>query len=175
MADLKPYITKLWGFEGTVYENVPGDSGGPTKFGVIVGDLQKLKMDENHDGAVDWKDIRDLSEPDAEIVVKKEYWDVVKADQINNQSVAESLVDWGYNCGIYYAAKKVQEILGLTADGNIGPKSLEAINSANQEDLFNKITAVRKQHYQDIVNKNNSQSKFLKGWLNRVGAFTFKA
>jgi len=174
MADLKLYIPKLWEFEGTVYENDPVDHGGATKFGVIVDDLKNLNIDENHDGIIDWKDIRDLTESDAQSIVKKEYWDVVKADQIINQSVAEMLADFGFNCGIKYAAKKIQKILGLTVDGNVGPKTIQAINSANQQDLFNKLVAIRKQHYKDIVSNNPTQNRFMKGWMNRVDYFKFK-
>ena len=66
-------------------------------------------------------------------------------------------------------------MLGVVDDGIVGAKTIAAINNyKNQEQLFNKLWAKRKAHFEGIVSANPSQKVFLKGWLNRLNAFKFK-
>jgi len=54
-------------------------------------------------------------------------------------------------------------------DGIVGDKTLAAINNyPNQKELWTKLWNRRKKHFEDIVAKNPSQGKFLKGWMNRL-------
>ena len=85
-------IILLW--ESPKYVNNPGDHGGPTKFGVTLGTWQSCGYDKNHDGHIDALDVQLLTPEDYQFVLKS-YWNTWKADQINNQSIANILVDWG--------------------------------------------------------------------------------
>jgi len=174
MADFKKYFPTLVKWEGSVFENVPGDAGGPTKYGVILSEWKAKGWDKDGDTDVDVEDLKLITANDAMFIAKTHYWDKLKADQINNQSVAEFLVDFAYNCGVGTAAKKIQEVIGVSADGAIGPVTLKAINSANQEQLFNKLKEKRRNYYLAIVARKPLQVKFLKGWLRRNNSFTFK-
>lgn len=175
MAKFDSYFPKLVEWEGAAFENVPGDNGGPTKYGVILSEWKEKGWDKDNDGDIDVEDLKKINANDASSIAKSHYWDRLKCDQITNQSIAEFIADFAYNCGVSAAAKKTQEVLGLTEDGNIGPKTLAAINGANQEDLFNKLKARREKYYRAIVANNASQNKFLAGWLNRNNSFKFKA
>lgn len=106
-------------------------------------------------------------------IMKRGYWDKACADSIKNQSVAELIVDFCVNSGVGML-KKIQSLVGVTADGIIGPKSLAAINGAPQMLLFNAIMAERRSKYYEIVANNYSQKVNLNGWLNRLKNFTFK-
>lgn len=174
MADFKKYFPTLVKWEGSTFEVVPGDAGGPTKYGVILAEWKAKGWDKDGDKDVDVNDLKLITADDAAGIAKSHYWDKLKADNINNQSVAEMLVDFAYNCGVGTAAKKIQEVLGVTKDGVIGPGSLKAINDANQEQLFSDLKAKREAYYRAIVANKPSQSKFLKGWLNRNNSFHFK-
>ena len=175
MANFQPYWEKLKKAEGTVYENNKLDSQGSTKFGLVVDDLHEYNLDENHDGVIDWKDVRDLTEPDAYKVAKKLYWDFFKADTITNQSLAEFIVDGAYNMGRVLIVKYVQQILGLTVDGQFGPKTLDAVNHANSKDLFTKIYQKRAARYAGIIAANPSQKVFEHGWTNRLNSISYVA
>ena len=107
-------------------------------------------------------------------IMKDMYWDKCLADRIENQSVAEITVDWCVNSGMV-GLRKVQEIAGTKPDGIAGPKTLAAINGANQQELFDRIMAARKQFYINIVKKNPSQKVFMNGWNNRLLQFSFEA
>lgn len=173
MADFSLYFDKLLLHEGG-YVDDPLDKGGATKYGVTIAVWKQYGYDKNGDEIIDKEDVKLISKEDAFNIAKKLYWDAVKGDQINNQSIAEFIFDWGYNSGPKTAIKHTQQVLGVTVDGLIGPKTLKAINESPQEELFNKLKAKRKLFFEAVVANNPSQKKFLKGWLNRNNSFTFR-
>ena len=58
MADFKKYFPQILDFEGRVYENVEGDAGGPTKYGIILSEWKTKGYDKNHDGKIDENDLK---------------------------------------------------------------------------------------------------------------------
>ena len=174
MADFKKLFPRVLDSEGRSYENVPGDAGGPTKMGIIISEWKVKGYDKNHDGKIDENDLKLISEDDAYKIYKSDYWDTIKGDDIKNQVIAEYICDWGINCGIGLAARKTQEILGLEADGKVGPKTIAAINTADQKKLFDTLVEKRAAYYNAIVANKPSQAKFLKGWLARTNSFKFQ-
>lgn len=173
MANFEKYFPKLVEWEGSAFENVPGDKGGPTKYGVILSEWKAKGWDKNGDGKIDVEDLKLISANDAMSIVKSHYWDVLKADQINNQSIAEMLVDFAYTSGVTTSARKLQEVLGTVADGIIGPNTLNKINTSDPQKTFDNFKQKRINFYKAIAENNPSQNKFLKGWLNRANSFKF--
>jgi lysozyme family protein len=172
MADIKKLVPKVIYWESPQYTETPGDLGGPTKYGVTLNEWIQHGYDKNGDGIIDKEDVKLLDQNDFEVILKSQYWDKWKADLIENQSVAELLVDWLYNSGVW-AIKLPQRILGLTEDGLVGPKTIEAVNLSDQEDFFNKVWNSRKDFYNQIVARRPEQGKFLKGWMNRLNSYKF--
>src|SRR5690606_7448760 len=124
--------------------NHPNDRGGPTKYGVILSTWMEYGYDKDRDGDIDVEDLKVITHEDAKMIAKKIFWDYFKADKIKNQSIAEFIVDWGYNSGRTTVARRVQRILKITVDGVVGSQTLEAINNANQAKLFEAIKKDRK-------------------------------
>jgi len=100
------------------------------------------------------------------------YWNRWKADQIQNQSVADLLVDWVWNSG-KHGIIIPQRILLVNPDGIVGEKTLSAINSSDQSHLFHALKEARKYFFLEIVRNDPSQKRFLGGWLNRINDFQF--
>jgi lysozyme family protein len=117
------------------------------------------------------KDLKEITQAEWDLIFKEGYWDKWKADEIENQSIANLLVDWCWASGIY-GIKLPQRVLGVKDDGVVGSKTIDAINNyKDKKELFDKLWNRRKKHFQDIA--KNGKEKFLTGWLNRLNDFKF--
>jgi lysozyme family protein len=169
MAELnKDIVDFTKKFEGG-YVNHPCDRGGCTNMGVTIATFRQF-----YGRTKTCEDLKKLTDEQWMKIYRKGYWDRWKADQIECQSIAHLLVDWVWGSGIY-GIKYPQQVLGVTADGIVGPKTLAAINKyPDQKELFQKLWNRRKKHFEDIVKRNPSQKVFIKGWLNRLNALKWK-
>lgn len=167
MADFKHYAPILLQLEGG-YTNHPDDLGGPTMKGITLNTYRQYCGKEKT-----IQDLRNISYGTWQNIMKDMYWDKCRADEIDNQSVAEILVDWCVNSGLV-GLRKVQEMLGTKADGIAGPITISLINSSNSRELFERIMNARKQFYTNIVKRNPTQKVFMNGWMNRLGMFKYE-
>ena len=172
MANVSKLLPFILSWEGG-YVNDPVDKGGATNMGVTIATWRKVGYDKDGDGDIDVDDLRLLSKDDVlNRVLKPHYWDKWKADQIKSQSVANILVDWVWGSGAN-GIKIPQKLLGLTVDGIVGPKTLAAVNSSDSLVLFNTIKTEREAFLWRIVERDPTQKRFIKGWLNRLNALKF--
>ena len=174
MADSSKLVPFILSKEGG-YSNDKDDKGGPTKHGITLATWRKVGYDKNGDGVINKEDIKLLTEYDFHRVFKRNYWDACKADQIKDQSVANLLVDFAYNSGVARVSKFIQKIVGVTADGTIGSKTINAINNypRGQRQLFSTLKQRRINYLNGIVIANPTQKKFYNGWMNRVNAIGY--
>jgi len=170
MADIKQVIPLIQKWEGK-FSNDPEDSGGSTMAGITMRTFISYRKKKGLP-APTIGDLKDISPDEWEAVLQLFFWDKWQSDQINNQSIANILVDWLWGSG-KWGIIIPQRILGLVEDGIVGPMTLKAVNTANQKGLFQDIKKAREKFFWDIVKNNPSQSKFIKGWLNRLADFTF--
>lgn len=167
MADFKKYAPKLLQLEGG-FVNHPEDKGGITNLGVTLTTYRVYCGQEKT-----IKDLQNMSYGTWEKIMKDLYWDKVKGDEIDNQSLAEIIADWCVNSGLA-GLRKVQEIVGCKPDGIVGAITLSLINTADPESLFDRIWKARLQFYINIVKRNPSQKVFMNGWMNRLNHFKFE-
>lgn len=146
----------------------PADKGGATQVGVTLSTF-RLYFGRN----ASKQDLYEITYPQWSLIMRT-YWDRVKGDQIENQSIANIVADWCVNSGVN-GVKAMQRALGLDVDGIIGKNSLAVLNSPNREVIFNRIKEAREAYYRKIVMQNPSQRVFLNGWLNRVNDFNYEA
>lgn len=169
MANFSLYFPQLLKYEGG-FVNDPADRGGATNMGITQETLKSYRGK-----SVSVEDVKNLTKTEAEAIYKKNYWDKIKGDDITSQSVAELLFDYAVHSGVSKAAKSIQQLVGVTTDGVIGQKTIQAINEQEPKSLFERLKMNRKSYSDGIVRANPSQQKFLKGWNNRVNSFVFKA
>jgi lysozyme family protein len=178
MANFDLYFPKEIALEGSAYEDVEGDAGGCTKYGLTLDDVKEYHVDLDHNGVFDCNDVKSIDRDTASKMLKSIYWDYFKADQIPSQSFAEFIVDSGLNQGRVLIVKYIQGIVGVEADGHFGHDSLAALLSHlsdGAKDEFDELYQKRLDRYNAIVASRPSQSKFIKGWMNRLNAIKFQA
>lgn len=153
------------------YVNDPNDRGGATNKGVTIATWRMYGYDKNGDGKIDEKDVKLISEEDAIMVMRKNFWDTWKGNEIKSQSIANLLVDWVWASGIW-GIKIPQQLLGVKDDGIVGRKTIDALNHKNVVAIFSQLKQRRKKFIMDISNryspKYKHNYKFQKGWLDRL-------
>lgn len=172
MSEIKkiiPFITKAEGG----FSNNKNDNGGATMRGITLSTFKNWRLKHGKEEP-DVDDLKHISDDEWCDIVKTMYWNPWKADEIKNQSIANILVDFGFNSGVISAIKWIQAyVLKVPSDGKIGPLSLAKINNANQKELFEDIKDARKEKYNLIVSKNPKQKVFLNGWINRLNIYNY--
>lgn len=98
-------------------------------------------------------------------ILKTMYWDRLKADDILSQGIANMCCDWIWASGTA-RIKNIQRIVGVTADGIVGPKTVAAINKANPVNLFAELYNARVKFYKGC----SGWWKYNKGWMRRLDA-----
>ena len=188
MADFKVAYDITMKIEGG-YANNPSDSGGETWKGIA------RKKNPNWAG---WSVVDEFkSKPgfpanlkDAaglqEIVLlfyKKQYWDTLNLDKINNQNIANEMFDTGVNMGQAMAGSFLQRALNianingknypdLSVDGVIGNKTVDVLNNqADQKLVLKLLNILQGSRYVSICESNPSQEIFLRSWMSRVEAY----
>jgi lysozyme family protein len=166
------WCNRAFDYEGRVYENVPGDRGGPTKWGVTIGRLATIKGvklpkagTSAYNRLVD--DLKALSPDEIKAIYKRDYWDAVRGDDLP-PGVDFAVADFGLNSGPSRAAKYLCRCLGKPQSGTLNNDVVQAAHHADLDDLVNAYCDARASFLRGIVASNASQGKFLKGWLNRV-------
>lgn len=165
---LSPFILS---FEGG-YVNNPYDRGGATKYGITLNTWKLCGYDKNNDHKIDTTDIKLLNGNDFQYILKNKFWDKCKASYINDQSVANILVDWYWASG-KYAITNIQRILKIAQDGIIGQNTIRAINNTQPQQLFNLIKQARINFIGRIIENKPSQKIFYNGWLRRINSIGY--
>ena len=172
MADVKKLVPFILKWEGG-FVNDPDDLGGATNMGVTIGAWKSCGYDKDGDGDIDVDDLHLLTREDVvNRVLKPHYWDRWKADLIQDQSVANILVDWVWASGAH-GIKIPQRLLGVTMDGIVGPKTIAAVNAKNPRELFDMIKIARFDFIEDICRKRPANNKFKRGWMNRINDISY--
>ncbi|MVM40667.1 hypothetical protein GO730_28280 [Spirosoma sp. HMF3257] len=174
-SNFDKYQPEILKHEGGFVDD-PDDPGGATNKGITFATFKAhAKKDLGIEPTLE--NLKALTDEQAGIIYKKNYWDTVKGDQIKSSSLGYALYDFNVNAG-KNSVKVMQKTLNemganLTVDGGMGDKTVEAINKADPEVLFEKYQANRKQYYKDIIAKNPKLQKFEKGWMKRVDSMEF--
>lgn len=97
-----------------------------------------------------------------------EFWLPLKADQIQNQTTADSIFDFAVNVGVINCIEKMQLIVGTIVDGRVGPKTLTKLNSLDFGYFQPAFTISKIRHYLAIIKKRPTSKKYLYGWIIRA-------
>ena len=139
------------------FVNHPSDPGGMTNLGVTKAVYDKFINRESTE-----EEMRALTPIEVAPIYKKNYWDRGRCDDLPS-GVDWSVFDWGVNSGVGRSAKALQRIVGVTADGGIGPMTLKAVANFEPKDIIVKMHATRQKFYEGLT----TFKTFGKGWTRR--------
>ncbi len=166
------------------YVNDPDDLGGPTKFGVTIGTMQRLGIDLDGDGDVDVDDVKLLSRGQAEAIFKKHYFERPKINLLP-VDVQASVFDMYVNAG-GNAIKILQRLVAqfdvpVAVDGALGPMTAKAVAEASKRaggrfpDAYG---IARRNYYYALGDKRPANRKYSRrrdggkgGWIIRAEEF----
>ena len=149
-----PFIFKAEGG----YSDTPGDPGGPTNFGITLATLKAYEGSPN----LTAQDVKNLTPATAKEIYRSNYWNRMQCGALPAGLDLE-VFDFGVNAGPGEAVKALQRIVGVTADGSIGPITLAAIGQFKPRDLISQYSAARLAFYKGLNNP-----EFEQGWTTRV-------
>ena len=136
----------------------PADPGGATMKGVTLATYSDwLGRSASKD------ELRNIPNQHIQEIYKKRYWDAVCGDGLP-AGVDYVVFDMAVNSGPGRAAKMLQAAVGATADGKIGPKTLEIVKNHDAKALIGTFQSNR-QHFLEAL---PTFATFGKGWTRRV-------
>lgn len=141
----------------------PRDPGGATNLGVTLATAKAHGLDVDGDGDVDKIDVRNLKPRDVRPVYRKSYWLAAGCDGLP-AGVDLIVFDLAVNSGVSRAAKFLQEAVGVTADGKIGPMTLGAVRRLPPSEVVLRMRNRRERFYRALP----TFATFGRGWLRRL-------
>lgn len=156
------------------YSDDKTDAGGETNYGISLRYLKDIKLDINHDGHVDEKDIRLMTKPEAIFIYKKYWWDKFNYNEIKNELIATKTFDLSVNVGSHQSHEILQRSINslqdehVVVDGKLGPITFNAANKLSAEKLLIAMRFWARSFYLDLISKYPLLKKYKKGWLRRA-------
>jgi lysozyme family protein len=188
MADFEQAYCKTLGCEGG-YSNDRFDRGGETYRGVsrnAHGDWLGWGIIDSHREDEDFPECLGHSitlQREVRNFYLHEYWERMRGDAIDSQSVAEEIFDTSVNMGVRRATMFVQEACNalnrdeqlypdLRVDGRFGPLTIRAVDTLlrvnDDEVLLVALNVLQGAFYLRLMQRDHSQERFARGWLKRV-------
>jgi lysozyme family protein len=169
------------------YANNPADRGGETYKGIarnfwlrwggwkyVDGVTAQLVKMPNYGTSAYFAWVKHLNSKLAEISALQQlvlvfyeatFWK--RLGEINDQTIATWIYDKDVNTGSM-GSKWLQEALGVTVDGAIGPKTIAAANQADSATLLEGMKDHAAAYYLALAQKPH-QKDFWHSWISRVG------
>ena len=166
MANIEAAIRYVLSWEDpTLSGVVTVDSGGRTRFGIAERSHPELAASLFYTSMGSVAALKT-----AEGIYGREYAEPLCIGLLKDQAVANKVLSLGVNCGVTVAAKMLQDAVGVEGDGRIGPLTLAASDDADPEKLLSALCDQAAARYEQIVQENPEDAKYLAGWLRRANA-----
>jgi lysozyme family protein len=173
MADFATAFTKVLKHEGG-YIDDPDDTGGETYKGIARNIhpqwpgwniIDQLKATNDFPSNLDRNQELQLL---IRSFYKETFWHPIKGDEIQSQLIAESIFDFCVNAGLKTGIVIAQTVIGINADGIIGPVTLKKLNGELPELFLASFTIGKIARYVHLVKNRPAYKKFFFGWVRRA-------
>lgn len=147
--------------EGSAYTNDPADAGGPTRFGITLVNLSSWRG-----RPCTAADVQRLTPAEAEAIYRAQY--LRPFDRLGDP-LRVNVIDMGVNAGVGRATRLLQQMVGATVDGWIGPETITRITrTVDWTDLY---VGFRLAFYEDLIVRKPTNLKWRPGWRRRALSF----
>ena len=137
----------------------PYDPGGATNMGITLATYKRFAPE------VTVADLKVIPPEVVSVIYQTGYWGPSQAANFP-AGVDLMMFDMAVNAGPARAAKLLQQSLGVTADGDIGPITLAAAAAKDPMDLIQSLGSAQYWFYRDL----STWANFGRGWTARVKA-----
>lgn len=126
------------------------DPGGETKFGISKRSYPGL-------------DISALTVENAKLIYLADFWNVLRCDELP-KPLDEFLFDFAVNSGVQTAAMALQGSVGALRDGNVGPRTIEAVKRHPVREVLRLLFVERAM----VFALNPNDRTYGRGWFARL-------
>ena len=157
------------------YSNHRADRGGPTNHGVT----QKAYDTFRRNAGLSLRSVKLITSDEVRGIYRTMYWNAAKCGVLP-PPLDLYVFDFAVNSGPGRAVKTLQSLLGVAADGDIGPVTIDALQeevaAGLLPELCNNYLAARLDFVLDVADgpddildmNTDEQAVFLQGWRNRI-------
>lgn len=147
----------------------PADRGGATNQGVTQAVYDEWRTRKHYDR----RSVAEIEAGEVMQIYLEQYWRPMRCPAVGDQ-MGLILFDSAVQHGVRRAIEWLQEVVGAAVDGSFGPQTMQAFDDYEAChgtcSLAGEYLRRRERFYREIVERNPSQQKFLRGWLNRLTA-----
>jgi lysozyme family protein len=141
------------------FSDDPDDTGGRTGGGILQREYDAWRRAR----LMPRRDVWQIDDVELDALYDMQYWQAVKGDRLP-AGIDLMVFDFGVNCGVGTAIRRLQRALGVTVDGHIGQVTLDAVDRADPAGLIRKLRATREDYHRHC----RTFWKHGKGWLART-------
>lgn len=183
MKTVREIAEEIVGREGG-YVNDPDDPGGATNYGVTIHTMRRLKIDLDHNGVVNTRDVRLLSRSQAVDIFIQHYFQKPRIHLLP-EALQATVFDMQVNAGSN-AVRILQRLLAefqepVVADGALGPKTAAAakrVYARAGNALVDAYGVARRNYYFRLADRRPASRKYARrrnggkgGWIRRAEEF----
>ena len=158
--------------EGVLSDN-PNDAGGLTKYGITQETWTGYRA--KHPELKLPQSVAKITKDQAITVYYEEYWLAEHLDKLPSE-LSPVVFDFRINSGDI-AIKRLQRMIGVPEDGDLGPVSLAKfanLNTTQLRRMRNDYVTVRGIFLMDLAQHHSNDVVFIEGWFKRiVGQYDF--
>ncbi len=144
------------------FTNDPHDPGGATNLGITLATLTHWR---GHPCTAE--DVRLLTLAEASAIYRALYWHALRCDLLP-PGIEAMTFDFGVNAGPHESAVELQQAVGTTIDGVIGPLTALAAKGADRATLIGHLNALHEARYRS----RPGFCRYGDGWLARLDRCT---